>query len=257
MAAILPSGVASLTNWWQGSDLAAAGASDGVAFAGNWTDSISAVNLAQATAGFRPIYRATIAGLNNQPGLDFDGSDDGLAATIANDNQATTWMIVVDDDLSTGNAELIQSSQELGYFNANDKIAIWAGGTNLEAPAASRATGLMVIMPVFNGASSVIYWGNGVAALSSVASGNNPGGNGTGTTLSVGKHTGGSWPPFNGRIVEIARCTAAITGTEAQNLYEGFQAKYVAAAAGGQPTLARSGGVPHMALGHSAVRRRY
>lgn len=232
MTAILPSGVASLANWWKGSDLAAAGASDGVAFAGNWTDVIGGVNLAQATSGFRPIYRSAITGLNNQPGLDFDGGDDGLTGTIVNDNQATTWMLVVDDDLATGNAEIIQTSQEFGYFNADDKLAIWAGGTHMTTPSASRATGRMIMMGVYNGASSVLYWGNGVAALNTAVPGNNPGTNGTGTSFNLGKHGSGSWPPFNGRIAEIARCTAAITGTEAQNLYEGFQAKYVAGAAG-------------------------
>jgi hypothetical protein len=233
MTAKVPTDIASLLNEWDASDLTGS-VGDGGAVS-SWTDTTSAVALAQATGGNQPLLRHSVTNLGGQPGVDFDGTDDFMTATMTNDNQATSWFFVWDDDDTSGSGQVLQSSQQIGYFSGTGPpLATWAGGSNLNSTL-ERDPGALVGIFVFNGASSVIYWRRldaGAGSVSSVTG--NCGSNGTGTSLRIGNHSSGSWSPFDGRIAQFARWSVAISATDAQDLWEGALARFTAPA-GGQP----------------------
>jgi hypothetical protein len=220
VAAKIPTDFSTLLNEWNPIDLKEVYA-DGAGVA-SWVDSKASANLAQATGADQPLFRAAVTNFGGLPGVDAV-SGDFVSGTITNDNQATTWMMVIDDDQSSGNAQILQCSQQIGYFGGN--LAAWAGGSNLVSTYA-RAAGALFICVVFNGASSVLYWRRidaGAGAPSSVTG--NCGTNGTGTTLRLGNHSAGSWPAFDGRYGPVAIFNAALTSTDVQDLFDGVLAR--------------------------------
>lgn len=235
MTAVLPGDIAGLDLHWKADAITPV--ADGTAIS-SWAASVGTPPLAQATGSLQPLYRVSTAALNNMPSLDFDGTDDALTATIANDNQATTWFMVVDDDLAAGNAQLMQCSQQLGYLGSTQMQA-WAGATNMVVTTPTRYVGRRIVIVVYNAASSVIYDGDGTTKTPTTnASGVSLGTNGSGTTLWIADHSTGAWPNFNGRIAEVGRYTVGITATDAANLYEGLAEKYGTIARRQRPTVA-------------------
>jgi hypothetical protein len=220
VAAKIPTDFSTLLNEWDPIDLKEVYA-DGAGVA-SWVDSKASANLAQGTGADQPLFRAAVTNFGGLPGVDAV-SGDFVSGTITNDNQATTWMMVIDDDQSSGNAQILQASQQIGYFGGN--LAIWAGGSNLVSTYA-RAAGALFICAVFNGASSVLYWRRidaGAGAPSSVTG--NCGTNGTGTTVRLGNHSTGSWPAFDGRYGPVVVFNAALTSTDVQDLFDGLLAR--------------------------------
>jgi hypothetical protein len=220
VAAKIPTDFSTLLNEWDPIDLKEVYA-DGAGVA-SWVDSKASANLAQGTGADQPLFRAAVTNFGGLPGVDAV-SGDFVSGTITNDNQATTWMMVIDDDQSSGNAQILQASQQIGYFGGN--LAIWAGGSNLVSTYA-RAAGALFICAVFNGASSALYWRRidaGAGAPSSVTG--NCGTNGTGTTVRLGNHSSGTWPAFDGRYGPVVVFNAALTSTDVQDLFDGVLAR--------------------------------
>lgn len=229
MTAKVPTDFGTLLNEWDPADLMASVADGGVV--SSWVDTTASVSLAQATGGLQPVLRYSVTNFGGEPGVDFDGTDDFLSGTIANDNQATSWLFVVDDDDASGSGQIMQSSQQFGYLasSGGPPLAIWAGGSNLNSTyLRSGGTGAVVAVVVYNGASSAIYWRRvdaGAGSVSSVTG--NPGTNGTGTSLRLGTHSSGTWSPFDGRLGWVARFNAALTSTDAQDLFEGCLTRFM------------------------------
>jgi hypothetical protein len=225
VASKVPTDFGTLLNEWDPADLMASVA-DGAAVS-SWTDTTGSVALSQGTGGNQPLLRYSVANFGGEPGVDVDGTDDFMTGTIVNDNQATSWMLVFDDDDTSGSGQIMQCSQQIGFFSGTGPpLAAWAGGSNLNTTF-ERDPGAMFAVVVYNGASSAIYWRRidaGPGAPSSVTG--NCGSNGSGTSLRIGTHSSGSWSPFDGRYGWIARFNAALSSTDAQDLFDGVYTRY-------------------------------
>lgn len=88
--------------WAEGTEFDAEGYSDGNSV-DNWPDEVGTNDLTNATAAEQPVFRSSVAALNNKPAIEDDGVDDHLDSPDFTDlTQPNTIVIVgkVDGDLS-------------------------------------------------------------------------------------------------------------------------------------------------------------
>ncbi len=102
----------------------------------SWNDKSGNGNhFTQGTAGNKPTYSASIASLNNQPGLTFDGSDDFLALTIAATWSTYSLFAAAVLPGSSGNACIFDSSTNNATTNTG-LMLIGEGGSKIHRYAA-------------------------------------------------------------------------------------------------------------------------
>lgn len=229
MTAQIPSDIANLDRWWKAD--AITGLADGAAVS-SWTATTGGVALAQATSAKRPVYRASVTNLVGKPAVDFDGTDNSLTATITSIAQPTSYFLVLDLDQGSTTAETQLFFHAGGHEavvsqrTANTYFSMWGGTNSFGSTSGQTVIGAVAVFFVINGASSAVY----NAALSAGTLNSNTGTTGSlssGTGLVLGEYgTPATHPNLNGRVAEFGRYSAALTSTQAQNLFEGFQAKY-------------------------------
>lgn len=129
----------------------------------------------QGTGIKQPLYRASVASLNNRPAVDFDGSNDTLSSSFGETlSQPLTRVVVGVLDVVIGNAHLFSADADPRadlYLTPGEAWRMWAGSSegSFGAPAANT-TGF-IIMAEYNGASS--KGGLNTASLTTTAT--NPG----------------------------------------------------------------------------------
>jgi len=137
---------------------------------GAWVDQIVAADeVAQATTGAKPTYRASIAALGNKPALQFDGGDYLRGAYTASIAQPYTIFVVYKYDVPTGNAYLVDGDDTTNRaviynsLSAGNKTALFAGA-QIAGP--DTDTAAHIAIGVVNGASGALYVDGGAPAAS-------------------------------------------------------------------------------------------
>jgi hypothetical protein len=131
---------------------------DGVAVP-TWKGAGSApVDLTQASAGLRPIYRASVAGLNNQPALQFDGVDDIMAATgLATIAQPYTFAAIFNlTTVAPSLVVVVADATGIGGQKIGINTAQWAMSAGTGIAGGTATTGPHLATGFNSGASSTI-----------------------------------------------------------------------------------------------------
>jgi hypothetical protein len=175
-------------------------AASGVAI-GSWTDRVSSAHLGQPTAGNKPLNRLA-------SGIEFDGTDDFLTATIAEipANGFTIYYRAFPDDFDAVQVHLDWGDMTISSSLTTGTVAAARSGFG----AIGTSTGALTVLAVntigfrYNKTTGAWRWcvnsitpntGTQIHAV-------------TGTALHVGAENGGSFR-FDGKILSIAIHTAA------------------------------------------------
>jgi len=120
--------------WWaEGAKFKALGLTDGAAV-GSWPDETASANWTQATAGFKPLYRAAYANLNGKPGVRPDGVDDYMSQTMVYQARPYSMVIVsTAENAWLNHAVFAQDAPGASFYNVNGNRlpGISQGGTAL------------------------------------------------------------------------------------------------------------------------------
>lgn len=130
--------------------------------AGTWTDRSGNVrDLVQGTAGNRPTLSAALAELNGKYGLGFDGTNDYIKAAAFTLNQPITVLGIgrqrgwtTNDNPLDGNADF---SMALFQATASPRMTMYAGSNGPSAATAWPIGKFSIVVPQYNGASSLFY----------------------------------------------------------------------------------------------------
>lgn len=188
-------------------------ASDGDAIAAWNSISPGSINLAQADADKKPLYKTNI--LNGLPALLFDGSNDGLtsALDLSAYDKATIFLICT----AAHSATTINMIMELGtslfsiYRDVDDTVhSLHSQGANYSnfknvVPLTDAPKIITTTHDYSLSTNEAVVWVNGVSNLA--GSGCNPNNNCTGNfasnTLSLGSRGNGASLPLSGYIFEV------------------------------------------------------
>lgn len=225
---------------WVADDIAI---TDGTAIS-SWVGRVAASNLAQATGGKQPIYRTS--GINSQPAVDFDGTDDILryAGTLSTALSGHVFVVVRYDNPGAASNDLAWSSSDEATTNHwlfGDHIASGSpamdmfqqdggsgdevfGGTNL-------ASATDYLLEWSSSGSAWVLRKNGAAESLSVATGANSGdwfGDVSGRdnfVLGAFKRTteGGF---LDGKIAAVVIVDGTISDADRFAFYDWIEAKY-------------------------------
>lgn len=216
--------VASLAHWVKADDLTALYqdsskttpvASDGDPV-GAWVDQV-ADEYTQATTTAKPTWRESVAALNNQPALDFDGGDWLQGAFASPTTQPTTIFVVAKAD-SVGVAVQYVfdgddgTNRNLFQFNSTPEYFIHAGAT---LSGGTPNTNAHIYTIIFNSVSSA-FFADGTSILSGDAGSNIL----DGLTIGAKNSLSQEWP---GEIAELLIYTADLTANE-KNLVQNYLA---------------------------------
>jgi hypothetical protein len=161
----------------------------------SWRDASGANDhVTQGTAGSRPIFRSSVAALNNRGAVEFDGTDDYVASGTGASLQAqpfTVVMVVTAWGASADNVIFGCSGNDCriarGYPGAQE-VAIYAGGGDYSGTSRGDANAHLYTF-LFNAASSAI--GIDGSILTTAAS---PGTRGYEFGLAIGAQAAGANP---------------------------------------------------------------
>lgn len=120
--------------WTEGAEFVALGLADAAAV-GTWPDEVATSDLAQATAGNKPTYRASSASLGSRPVVEFDGVSDYMQVDFTDLTQPNEYVIVArlrSVPGASANALLTDGFNGtgrhlLGYVGASGAWRIFAG----------------------------------------------------------------------------------------------------------------------------------
>lgn len=185
-----------------------------------WDDgSGNALHLTASTTA-RPTYRATYAGLNSRPALEFDGSANVLVSANVTIAQPYSLIVIAKADANTSTGVMGRSTggstPVLTMHSSTSSKARFSAGAAIDAPNSLGSTkGLLVAFA--SGASSAIE-ANGQATAA------NAGANGwTGSfAVSVGGTSGTAF--FDGAVSFAAIYTAGTGDVRAAAGWAGFEA---------------------------------
>jgi hypothetical protein len=149
--------------------------------------------LTQGTADNRPTYQASVSGLNNQPAIRFDGTDDYLVcleATFGAISQTDTVVMIFKNN-DTGASTQIFSTGDSGVLNSIQMIrelgGSWQAFSGLNGLNGETVSDSAYLVRSYFASTSGVLEING-----SATAGNN--GNGTLRGLAVGASNGGTNP---------------------------------------------------------------
>lgn len=125
----------------------------------------------QATGSKQPIFRSSVASLNNRAGVDFDGTDDWLTVTYSNLSQPSTRVLVARQDVVVQDKHIFSTpsgstrNDVVASQGAGKTWSFYAGNTEVGATAAD--TSVHIVIVTFNGTSSQgqidgTTWGSGL-----------------------------------------------------------------------------------------------
>ncbi len=202
-AAWSPSDMAGLEMWFD-AGTQTTGVADGTALA-QWDDlSGNARHLVQATGSLQPTAQTGAGDLINGRGvIDFDGTDDALAAVFTAIPQPTTIFVVASADVDSNNRFYVDggaggTGRQAIYWRVSDQLAFFGGSTEVDATAIDvpAVTSMHILEAVFDGASSALY-------VDGTARGTgNPGNHSLiGITVGNSSSLGGPWDGQMGTIL--------------------------------------------------------
>lgn len=159
-----PAQIPNVVGWWDAQTISAA---DGSAVS-SWNDlSGHGRHMVQATSGAQPVYRS--AGINGHPAVQFDGTDDILAAAISGTSlvgSAWTVYLVGHDTRATATASkffidgFTTASLRLALSRSSTNTFVMQRGTAMASPPAADANPHR-FKAVYNVASSSLTIDNG------------------------------------------------------------------------------------------------
>lgn len=144
-------------SWAEGTNFVARGIVDGGSVQ-TWDNETGESALTQATAGKRPLYRASVAALNGQPAIDFDGTDDILVSadfTTNPDYTSKVSMVWVGNLNSVSGTRTILDGNDLTNYHlfGCTSGAWWIRGSTT-VTGGTAATGAHLIVAIFDAATA-------------------------------------------------------------------------------------------------------
>ena len=125
-----------------------------------WADrSGNGRDLTQASPGLRPLFRQSVASLNTQEAVEFDGVDDWMRATWAATSQPVTYLAVA-RIISLGTGSRFVADKATGtsamafYWTAGVGWSLYAGTSEWLVASPAPATGAHAMRALLNGTSS-------------------------------------------------------------------------------------------------------
>jgi hypothetical protein len=182
----------------------------------SWHDSGTGVaDLANFTGTQQPIFRSTVAALNNKAGVQFDGSNDVLGNIFAGGANQTLTQVVIGSFTGTGAIQTI-APQGTGATAKGIHITaanLWAleNGTQVTS-ATSVTTGAHLLIATNAGASSTLEV-DGVQVLSGNAGAGNQGGD-----WRLGARGSTPVEVTNGHFAFYGLITGTLTSTQKSDL---------------------------------------
>ena len=137
-----PTEVTGLIHRWVASSIT--GVADGAAVA-SWPGAVGNVDLAQGTAGNRPVFVASA--INGKPAVRFDGTDWLSTSAAQVRPQPVTYYVVFKPTDTSGIKTIINNGAELQITPAG--YTIWSGGTDVSTGAGTVTTNPTVMQGVF------------------------------------------------------------------------------------------------------------
>lgn len=188
-----------------------------------WTDaSGNGRSITQGTPGHRPLYRASVAALNNKPALDFDGTDDGLAsgsAFTATSGDLTKVIVLQWQTAQAGTRHFWSWGNTGGRA---DLFAYFSGKWATYSPALGVLEGSAsdqsphLIIATFAAAAKIEVDGATVATGS---------GGGSLSSHSIGRYAAGT-EPFDGYIAFAGLYNGTLTAQQKADLLAWSQSHY-------------------------------
>ncbi len=222
-----PSNIPGLTAWY---DAALGVTKDGGNRVSAWANQVAGdanTNLAQATAGYQPLWNTSDPNLNSKPSITFAKarSDELVSGTWSTPlAQPATWLVIGRLTSFSATGATVLSGHVGGYENAiawytSNGTSVLYAGTSLFSTTAYTAPLNFIRVSVFNGTNSRDYV-NTVSPLIG-----NAGTQGI-QVLRVGGSPGTTAYDFDGEVTEILAYNRALTDDEIESLIDYAQNKY-------------------------------
>jgi hypothetical protein len=194
-----PTDIAGCVGWWDASDAASITQSGGLV--SQWNDKSTAGNHATASSTARPTTGTR--SLNGKNVLDFDGTANAMATSLA-DAATQTVLFVAVSDVASGGRVWSYGTTNRGVFSDSGTWAFWRQQTSgpISFGATASATSPSVACALFTSNSSLTTFGNGAQGTT-----NDPV-DSSGATFNIGKE---STSFHNGYIAEIVIYNTALT----------------------------------------------
>jgi hypothetical protein len=187
---------------------------------GNWICQVTAAdNITQGTAADKPIYRASVATFNNQPALQFDGTDWLRGAWSATLSQPNTYFVVCKFD-SGGATTFMYDGDDASNRHALYVVSgVWRlfAGADFITGVSVNAN-VNIYMAIYNGASSQL-------AINGTESGTGNPGTQTPDGFTVGADRAGS-SDMTGYYGEVLVFDANLTTADKNRVQNYLAAKY-------------------------------
>ena len=238
-----PLDIAGCVGWWDASDAGSITASGGLV--SQWNDKSTAGNHATASSTARPTTGTR--SLNGKNVLDFDGTANAMATSLADTATQTVLFVAVSDVASSSGRLWSYGTTNRGVFSDSGTWAFWRQQTSgaILFGATASATSPSVACALFTSNSSLTTFGNGAQGTT-----NDPV-DSSGASFNIGKETTNF---FNGYIAEIVIYNTALSTAERARVESylatkwGISGVHVPAAASSDPVgawLDKSGNGRH------------
>ena len=194
-----PTEISGCVGWWDASD--AASITQSVGLVSQWNDKSTAGNHATASSTARPTTGTR--SLNGKNVLDFDGTANAMATSLA-DAATQTVLFVAVSDVASGGRVWSYGTTNRGVFSDSGTWAFWRQQTSgpISFGATASATSPSVACALFTSNSSLTTFGNGAQGTT-----NDPV-DSSGATFNIGKE---STSFHNGYIAEIVIYDTALS----------------------------------------------
>lgn len=126
--------------WAEGSEFEALGLSDSDPVS-SWPDEAATHDASQATGTRQPIYRASVAALNGQPGIEFDTSDDYLQTAAFTEISQPHTIVSVVRFTTTGQSRGTGAVAHHGIASGKRAALFQSGAGNMGISAGTAITG--------------------------------------------------------------------------------------------------------------------
>lgn len=215
-----------------------------------WASRVGSLSVTQSVVNNAPAYASSVSGLNNNPALLFDGSNDVLLNTssgLLDANQSATILIAHRIGTATGNRVVFDIAQGAGPGNAigglkrfltsqsyNTSLAPYFAtsqrdfvfGNSLSAADTSYVHCIAFDAAVNSSATNPLYYRNGVGSARTVLVGSDGSMASTPTRFSVGNGSQGASEFYSGHLAEILVYGRVLSDGERLAIERYYGAKY-------------------------------
>jgi hypothetical protein len=215
VAVTQPTDIAGCVGWWDASDAGSITESGGLV--SQWNDKSTAGNHATASSTARPTTGTR--SLNGKNVIDFDGTANAMATSLADTATQTVLFVAVSDVASSSGRLWSYGTTNRGVFSDSGTWAFWRQQTSgaILFGATASATSPSVACALFTSNSSLTTFGNGAQGTT-----NDPV-DSSGASFNIGKETTNF---FNGYIAEIIIFDTALTTAQRASVEAYLAAKW-------------------------------